>query len=150
MPDNMESFREQLRERGYKLTTQRQAILDVLQEHEGEHLTPEEIYELVKSRFPEIGLATVYRTLILLNSMELANRLDLEDGFSRYEINKNREDHRHHHLICTQCGSVDEVEEDLLESLEEQILKKNGFIVKDHRVKFYGFCKKCRKDASEL
>jgi Fur family ferric uptake transcriptional regulator len=52
--------------------------------------------------------------------------------------------HRHHHLICLKCGEVTEVQDDLLESIEKEILKKNGFIVKDHRVKFYGFCKNCR------
>lgn len=143
MTDIHIDFKEQLKERGYKLTTQRQAVLDVLREHDGEHLSPEEIYELVKESYPEIGLATVYRTLLLFDRMELVYKMDFDDGCSRYELNRNKEDHRHHHLICTRCGSVAEVEDDLLESLEEQILKKNGFIVKDHRVKFYGYCRKC-------
>ena len=65
---------------------------------------------------------------------------------SRYELNCNEEDHRHHHLICLKCGSVAEVKEDLLESLEDQIMEKYGFIVKDHRVKFYGYCNKCRAE----
>jgi len=136
-------FREQLKKKGYKMTTQRQAILDVILQHEGEHLSTEEIYELVKSEHPEIGLATVYRTLLLLDDMELVYKLDLDDGCNRYELNRDKEDHRHHHLICTKCGMVEEVEEDLLESLEEQILKNNGFIVTNHRVKFYGYCKNC-------
>ncbi|MCX7747261.1 MAG: transcriptional repressor [Clostridia bacterium] len=136
-------FKEQLKERGYKLTTQRRAVLDVIIKNEGKHLSTEEIYELVKEGYPEIGLATVYRTLLLLDNMELVYKLDLDDGLSRYELNRNKEDHRHHHLICTKCGAVSEVEEDLLESLEEQILVKNRFIVKDHRVKFYGYCEAC-------
>ncbi len=143
MTDRMENFRNQLKEKGYKLTMQRQAVLNSIIEHEGEHLSTEEIYELVKKNHPEIGLATVYRTLLLLDNMELVYKLDLDDGCSRYELNKDNEDHRHHHLICTECGSVEEVQEDLLEALEEQILQKNGFIIKDHRVKFYGCCKKC-------
>lgn len=137
------NFKEELKERGYKLTSQRQAVLDVIMEHEGEHLSTEEIYELVKREHPEIGLATVYRTLLLFDRMELVYKIDLDDGCSRYELNNRKEDHRHHHLICTKCGSISEVEEDLLESLEEEILRKNGFTVRDHRVKFYGFCKKC-------
>ncbi|MCX8131770.1 MAG: transcriptional repressor [Clostridia bacterium] len=143
MTNNNVNFKEQLKERGYKLTMQRQAVLDVIVEHEGEHLSSEEIYELVKKNHPEIGLATVYRTLLLLDRMELVYKLDLDDGCSRYELNRHKEDHRHHHLICTKCGLVAEAQEDLLELLEEQILKKNGFIVKDHRVKFYGYCKNC-------
>jgi len=143
------NFKEQLKERGYKLTSQRQSVLDVIIEHEGEHLSTEEIYELVKAENPDIGLATVYRTLMLLDRMELVYKLDLDDGCSRYELNKHKEDHRHHHLICTKCGKVAEVEEDLLETLEEQILKSKGFLVKDHRVKFYGYCKSCMGNESK-
>lgn len=141
-----QSFREQLKVKGFRVTLQRQAILEVIEENEGQHLSTEEIYELVKVKNPEIGLATVYRTLLLLDGMELVYKMDFDDGCSRYEINCNNEDHRHHHLICLKCGSVAEVKEDLLESLEEQIMEKNGFIVKDHRVKFYGYCSKCRID----
>ena len=72
-------------------------------------------------------------------------KLDLEDGINRYELVKENEDHRHHHLICSKCGSVSEVEDDLLESLEKQILLKNKFLVKDHKVKFYGLCENCRE-----
>ena len=143
MFEGTDSFKKQLKEHGYKLTTQRQAVLDVISEYEGEHLNPEEIYELVKKNYPEIGLATIYRTLQLLERLELVYKLDFDDGCSRYELNRNKEEHRHHHLICTMCGMVDEVEGDLLESLEEQILKNNGFLVKDHRVKFYGYCREC-------
>ncbi len=145
MSDIPVNFKEQLKERGYKLTAQRQAVLDVILEHAGQHLSTEEIFALVKERQPDIGLATVYRTLLLLDRMELVYKLDLDDGLSRYEANRHNEDHRHHHLICTKCGSVYEVQEDLLEALEEQILKKNNFVVKDHRVKFYGYCENCFK-----
>jgi len=138
-------LREQLKEKGYKLTTQRQAVLDVLVEYEGEHLSTEEIYEYVKQKCPEIGLATVYRTLLLLDRLDMIYKLDFDDGYSRYELNKKKEDHRHHHLICMRCGTVEEVEEDLLEALEEEILNKNKFVVMDHRVKFYGYCEKCRE-----
>jgi len=137
------NLKDQLKDKGYKMTSQRQAILDVLIENDGKHLSTEEIYELVKKRYPDIGVATVYRTLLLFDRMELVYKLDFDDGCSRYELNKNKEDHRHHHLICMSCGSVSEVEEDLLDSLEEEILNKKGFLVKDHRVKFYGICKKC-------
>lgn len=143
MYENSEDFKEQLKERGSKLTSQRQAVLDTLVKHSGEHLSPEEIYNLVRNEHPEIGLATIYRTLLLFDRMELVYKLDLEDGVSRYELNRNKEDHRHHHLICMKCGWVGEVEEDLLEALENQITRKHDFTVKDHRVKFYGYCKNC-------
>ncbi len=133
-----------LKERGYKFTGQRNAVLDVLVKFSGKHLTTEEVFNYVREIHPEVGIATVYRTLTLLESLKLAEKLDLDDGYSRYELARPNEDHRHHHLICSKCGSVTEVEEDLLDSLEEQILMKNEFLVTDHRVKFYGLCKQCR------
>lgn len=138
------SLKERLRQRGYKSTGQRRAVLDVLIKYSGKHLSTEEIYNLVKKKNPEIGIATIYRTLILLERLGLVCKLDLDDESSCYELIKENEDHRHHHLICNSCGSISEVEEDLLDALEEQILLKNKFLVKDHRVKFYGLCEKCR------
>jgi len=134
-----------LKEKGLKVTSQRQAVLNVLLENEGKHLSPEEIYNTVKVKNPEIGLATVYRTLILLDSMEIVYKIDLDDNCARYELNRKKEDHRHHHLICTICGKVQEVEEDLLDSLELEIKKKKNFTVHNHRVKFYGICGECAK-----
>ncbi|HOJ09922.1 MAG TPA: Fur family transcriptional regulator [Clostridiales bacterium] len=138
-------FEQKLRLKGYRVTGQRQAVLDVIVNNEGRHLCSEEIYELVKADFPEIGLATVYRTLFLLENMGIIYKIDLDDGKGRYELNKGGEDHLHHHLICTECGSISEVNYDLLEFLEEQIYNKNDFLVKNHSVKFYGICGKCLK-----
>lgn len=137
-------LKELLREKGLKLTTQRRNILEVMQKHQGEHLTAEEIYELVKEECPEIGLATVYRTVQLLLEMKIIEKLNLDDGFIRYEIGKNSNEHHHHHLICNQCGKVFEVEDDLLDPLEEQISKQFNFKVTDHKVKFYGVCETCQ------
>lgn len=139
-----QELKDLLKNSGYKFTGQRNAVLEVLIKHRGQHLTTDEIYQCVRENHPEIGLATVYRTLTLLDGLKLVTKLDLDDGFSRYELARQNEDHRHHHLICSRCGSVSEVEEDLLDSLEEQILSKNDFQVTDHRVKFYGLCGNCR------
>ncbi|HEX3032919.1 MAG TPA: Fur family transcriptional regulator [Bacillota bacterium] len=140
-------LKDRLKEFGYKFTDQRKAILDVLIAYSGDHLSTEEVYTRVKEKHPEMGIATVYRTLMLLEKLELVCKLDLGDGFSRYELVKLNEDHRHHHLVCSCCKSVTEVEEDLLEALEQQILQKNKFLVKDHRVMFYGLCENCRQKA---
>ncbi|MDP4092966.1 MAG: Fur family transcriptional regulator [Bacillota bacterium] len=144
MEENTVKLKEQLKEKGYKLTTQRQVILDVMIEHQGQHLSTDEVYSLVKEKHPEIGLATVYRTLLLLDELGIVHKLDLDDEFSRYELNTDTKDHRHHHLICMRCGSVIGMEEDLLDELEQQIRDKYNFLVTDHRVKFYGICQKCR------
>ncbi len=138
-----ENFKTVLKERGFKLTPQRRSILDVIYENKGEHLSIDEIYELVKKRCPEIGLATVYRTMQLLDETKIAYKHNFNDGKSRYEIILD-EDHQHHHLICTKCGMIIEVEEDLLDNIEHEIEKKYDFVIINHNVKFYGYCSKCR------
>ncbi|WP_069649445.1 Fur family transcriptional regulator [Caloranaerobacter ferrireducens] len=145
MENLIESLREQLKEKGYKLTTQRRIILDVILENQGKHLSPEEIYEKVRGKFPEIGLATVYRTLQLFEELNIIYKLNFNDGCSRYELNTNSGDHQHHHLICLSCGKVIEVQLDLLETLEEEIEKSGEFKIVDHNLKFFGYCKDCKK-----
>lgn len=139
----IEKFKDMLKEKGYKLTPQRRAIVDIIIENEGEHLTTEEIYNLVKKECPEIGLATVYRTVMLLDDIGILTRLDLGDGCNRYELVHEEENHHHHHLICNECGKVIEVEDDLLDSLEDDIQSKYKFKIKNHSVKFYGICDEC-------
>lgn len=134
-----------LKEKGYKMTPQRIAVLETIVDNPGEHLSTEEIYDFVKKSFPEIGLATVYRTLILLDELEVITKLNLEDGCVRYELNDSEDGHQHHHLICSSCGKVLEVEVDLLDELESRIEKDYDFEIRDHKLKFYGLCSDCRK-----
>lgn len=138
-------LKEDLKKKGYKLTPQRRAIVDTIIESEGKHLTAEEIYDEVKKVCPEIGLATVYRTIQLFEQIGLVSKLQLNDGCSRYEIVHSDEAHMHHHLICNKCNAVIEVEDDLLEQLEDRIKKQYQFQILDHSVKFYGICKKCQE-----
>lgn len=145
MPNKQDYFKNLLKANGLKVTNQRIAILEVLEDRPGEHLTAEEIYGFVKEKYPEIGLATVYRTIQMLTELEVIDKLNLDDGFVRYEIgNREKEGcHHHHHLICQNCHSVLTFEDDLLEVLEERIQKSLGFKVVDHEVKLYGYCKEC-------
>ncbi len=146
---NQENFKDMLKEKGLKVTNQRVIILKVLASSPGMHLTTEEIYDLVKDEYPEIGLATVYRTIQILLDLNLIDKINLNDGFVRYEIaeDEHRDSgHHHHHLICTECGNVFSFEDDLLENLEEKISSKTGFEVIDHEVKLYGYCKNCKKE----
>ena len=142
---DVEQFKKQLKEKGFKLTPQRRAVLDIIIENEGKHLSTEEIYELVKRECPEIGLATVYRTLQILEDMGLIFKMNLDDGKNRYEIAHAEEDHHHHHLICLKCGRVTEVEGDLLDALEKKVKDKYDFEVTNHILKFFGYCSDCRK-----
>lgn len=134
---------EKIHQRDYKLTPQRQVILRVMLEHGHQHLSAEEVYNLVKKEAPDIGLATVYRTLDLLAELDILQKLNFDDGRSRYEVN-DQEVHHHHHLVCIQCGKVMEFEEDLLEELERRIWGESKFLVLDHQVKFVGLCADCQ------
>ncbi|AOT72861.1 Fur family transcriptional regulator [Geosporobacter ferrireducens] len=144
MTEIMESLKDQLKEKGYKLTPQRRATLDTIIENQGKHLSTEEIYDMVKEKCPEIGLATVYRTLQLLDELDVISKINFDDGCSRYELNTHQDDHQHHHLICLKCGNVIEVEVDLMDALEDEIEKNYDFEISDHKVKFFGYCSKCK------
>lgn len=146
MSVDRESFKTILRDKGLKVTNQRILVLEVLSKSPDKHLTAEEIYEQVKVDYPEIGLATVYRTIQLLLELNLIDHINLDDGFVRYEIaakDGGESKHHHHHLICLKCGSVFSFEDDLLDELEERIKKTTSFKVVDHEVKLYGYCKNC-------
>lgn len=139
----IEDVKALLRAKEYKLTPQRQLIMQVFLEVVDKHLSAEDVYNIVKKTDPDIGLATVYRTLDLLADLGVLNKMDFGDGRARYEINQG-DTHQHHHLLCLSCGSVKEFEDDLLEKLEEVIAKKSKFQIVDHQLKFYGYCSDCQ------
>lgn len=140
-----EDFERILKEHGLKKTKQRVLVLEALASCGDEHLTAEEIYEIVKAEFPEIGLATVYRTIQLLSELGLVESIQLGDGYVRYEIGKigGTEAHHHHHLICLECGKIISFRDDLLDELEKQIKESVSFQVINHEVKLYGYCEAC-------
>lgn len=142
---NAAQFKEKLKEKGCKLTLQRRSVLDVLIKHCNEHLSTEEIYDMVKENYPEIGLATVYRTVQLFEEMGIVDRLNFDDGCSRFELASEDTVHHHHHLICESCNKVYEVENDLLDEIEKEIEKKYKFKIHDHNVMFYGICRDCEQ-----
>lgn len=143
-------LKAKLKERGLKVTQQRLLVLSMLAKRGGSHMAAEEVYEQIQEQYPEIGLATVYRTLQLLYEMKLVDRINLDDGCVRYEIGHLFEGdmkHNHHHLLCRKCGQVFSFEDDLLEELETHIEKATGFHVLDHELKFYGICKECKENS---
>ena len=140
-----EDFERILKEHGLKKTKQRVLVLEALASCGDEHLTAEEIYEIVKAEFPEIGLATVYRTIQLLSGLGLVESIQLGDGYVRYEIGKigGTEVHHHHHLICLECGKIISFRDDLLDELEKRIKESVSFQVINHEVKLYGYFDAC-------
>ena len=102
MAFDREGFKNLLKKKGLKVTKQRLLVLQALASCPDKHLTAEEIYTIIKADCPEIGLATVYRTIQLLLELNLIDRINLDDGFVRYEIGsvgENDSKHHHHHLI---------------------------------------------------
>ena len=83
----MNRMKEQIKTKKYKMTSQRQVVLRAFVESDARHLSAEDVFEIVKKQAPEIGLATVYRTLDLFTEMDLLKKLDFDDGCSRYELN---------------------------------------------------------------
>src|SRR5690625_7902033 len=144
MNQRIERIKKKLHAKSYKLTPQREATLLVLLEHESGHLSAEEIFLLVKEKAPEIGLATVYRTLELLSELKIVDKINFGDGVSRYDLRKEGVEHFHHHLVCMECGSVEEIIEDLLSEDRKSVEEEWQFQVKDHRLTFHGICKQCQ------
>jgi len=127
----------------YRYTEQRQAVLDIMVENSKEHLNTNEICLLLQQKGLNIGQSTVYRTLAMLEKLKLVRKLDWEDGYARYELCDDTS-RAHHHLVCSDCGSVLDIEDNLLEGLENKIFEKYHFIVKDHCLKFFGECENCQ------
>ncbi|MGZ4030842.1 MAG: ferric iron uptake transcriptional regulator [Tumebacillaceae bacterium] len=143
MQEKLDQIKKQLHAEQFKLTPQREATLRVLLENEESHLSAEEIFMLVKQKAPDIGLATVYRTLDLLCELKIIEKLNFGDGVARYEFRSDDHPHHHHHLICLKCGSLSEIE-DLLDDLEARVERDHDFKIVDHRVTLLGYCANCR------
>jgi len=150
MYEKQEQFKTILKEKGLKVTMQRIVILEALADRPNYHFTAGEIYKFVKAKKSDIGMATIYRTIQLLAELNLIDKLDLNDGFMRYEIGEkisSIKKHHHHHLICLKCGTILTCQDDLLETLEYYIKKTMMFEVANHEVKIWGYCNDCKGKA---
>lgn len=149
MKSRIDRVKKQLHEASYKLTPQREATVMVLLEHEADHLSAEDVFLLVKEKSPDIGLATVYRTLELLTDLKIVDKINFGDGVSRFDLRKEGADHFHHHLICIECGKVEEIQEDLLGEVEKIVENRWDFAIKDHWLTFHGICRVCKSNEIE-
>jgi Fur family ferric uptake transcriptional regulator len=129
-----------LRKNGYKRTPQRKAVIKVLAESPGQ-LTPEEIYQKVRLENPEIGLVTVYRTLGLLDELNLVCRIHTPEGCRGYLLRKP--DTHHHHLVCSDCGYTVPFNECNLGGLEGKLAQETGFSIEGHLLELHGRCRDC-------
>jgi len=136
-----EDLVKQLRAQGYRLTPQRLAILQIIEE-DGGHLTAAKIFERASRRMPGLTEATVYRTLDFLSRKGLALVAHIGDGRLIYES----ADHNHHHLICRECGHTVEIGTDLLETLYQRFNEQTGYLIDCCHMTFFGLCPACVKD----
>lgn len=130
-----------LRHHARKLTGPRQAILEVMG-RERHPLSARSIFEKLTSF--DCDLATVYRSLHMLENMRMVKRFDLGGGVARFELLGEGDDGHHHHLVCTRCAGVVEVEECFSGEFEKKIAAESGFTSVTHRLEFFGVCPSCQ------
>jgi Fur family transcriptional regulator, ferric uptake regulator len=129
-----------LHEKRRKLTRPRQAVLDIIVQAE-RHLTPAEIYRQAKTKYPHLGLTTVYRTLDLLIELGFVQRVHLADGCHSYAASVQEHGH---HLVCSVCGRAEEFSECDLESLMQSLRAKTGYQIDVHVLELMGQCPSCQ------
>ena len=126
--------------RNLKRSTQRDSILEVFLGVE-QHVTAEKLHQIVREKYPTMGLATIYRTLSLFRECGLCRELRLDDGTTRYERTAGKQ--HHDHLICTRCGRIEEVVDADIERLQDRLYEHHGFQPQSHRMDLYGICGNC-------
>ncbi len=134
-----------LQEKGYRLTPQRMLVIEALHRADG-HISAEEIYEQLHSRYPYSNISTVYRTLELLKELNLVAETDFGDGRVRYHV---AEKGHHHHLVCHRCGKITDLDESALYPLKDTLLHDYGFEADLRHLAILGECSECRRKGGQ-
>ena len=134
-----ERARDALRSEGRRMTQQRDVLLDVI-ETAGAHLDADDLYQLARQRDNRISLSTVYRTLALLKQHNLVDELHLSEEHHHYEAKSGQQ---HYHLLCTQCGRVEEFSGEILDQLQAALQREHGFAVTSLQLDIAGRCARC-------
>jgi Fur family ferric uptake transcriptional regulator len=142
-----EIFLEHIQKSGLRRTAQRDLIVEIFLRTE-EHFTSEDLYRLVQKEDQSVGHTTVYRTLKLLTEAGLAREVRFGDNKTYYEHHYN---HDHHdHMICTECGKVIEFFSQAIESMQDEMADKLGFLPTHHSLRMWGVCSDCQKKRTEM
>lgn len=138
----LNDFKLLLKKNNLKFTIQREVILQTLY-NSNEHLTPEALHHLIQTKNPELktGIATIYRTLALLEESNIVTSLSFGAQGKKYELGAKE---HHDHLICTQCGTITEFVDSEIEKRQHAITKELEFEMHDHSMQIYGICKNCK------
>lgn len=129
-----------LKKAGLKVTLPRMKILEILESSNDPHLSAEDIYKVLLGAGDDIGLATVYRVLTQFESAGLVMRHNFEGGHAVFELERGG---HHDHIVCAQCGRVEEFYDDVIEERQREIAERLGFRIRDHSMILYGDCEKC-------
>jgi Fur family ferric uptake transcriptional regulator len=135
------SCHETLREKGHRLTPQRMLVIEALHNAD-RHISAEELYKQLHSRYPYANISTVYRTLELLKELNLVTETNFGEGYVRYHV---AEKGHHHHLVCHSCGKVIDLDESALRPLKHTLLQKYGFDADLRHLAISGKCSECRR-----
>jgi Fur family peroxide stress response transcriptional regulator len=130
-----------LRERDFRITPQRLAILKILAASR-RHPSVDEIYQEVRAEFPTTSLATVYKTIALLKELNEVLELGFPDGSNRYDGSNPSP---HPHAICVRCKKVMDPELVNIDALSEEMSRKTGYKIYHHRLDFFGLCPECQE-----
>ena len=140
--DVLENFKKLLKSNNLKYTTQRELILKIIYDNDG-HFTPEDIYNLIKENHPEVklGIATVYRTLTLLEDAHIVSSISFGTQGKKYEFGLKE---HHDHLVCLSCGRIEEFLDKTIERQQEKVAEKFNFKMTNHTMKILGTCSACQ------
>ena len=133
------SHADDLKSSGLKATLPRLKILEVFQTSDIRHLTAEDVYKHLLTEGSDIGLATVYRVLMQFEQAGILTRSHFESGKSVFELNEGK---HHDHLVCLDCGRVEEFYDPEIEARQRQIAQARGFELQEHALSLYAGCTK--------
>lgn len=139
------ALKAELNERGWRMTPQREIILETFQNlPKGEHLSAEDLRDVLKKEGEHVSLSTIYRNLKLLARMGILRELELAEGQKRYEINQPAP-HHHHHLICVRCNKTIEFKNDSVLKAGARTAKKSGYHLLDCQLTIHAVCPTCQR-----
>src|SRR5882672_10673047 len=139
----LESIRGSLKDKGVRLTRQRQILLELI-DRSGQHLDAENLFQMAKEKDPKLNRVTVYRTLKLLKEGGLVDELDLMHQAGEQHFYETRRKQEHAHVICLSCGKVEEFFGEPLQRLRRQIETHFGFEIVLARTEVGGYCSHCQ------
>ncbi len=137
-----------LEQESFRVTPQRDRVVQAFARHPDEALSAEDVERLVRQEQAEpVGLATIYRTIDILVHLSLIGKIPSADGRARYRLSRDALAGPHH-LVCVRCGQVEEVLTETVREISGRILSRQGFLVQDADLKFYGVCPGCAESGA--